>query len=183
MPRAAHVRIARIRGPRDVRQARRLIEEYARSLAVDLCFQGFDEEMRGLPGKFVPPSGGLWLAWVGRRAVGCVALRRFDGSRCEMKRLYVRPRYRDLGIGRRLVSATVRAAERAGYRRMLLDTLGSMRSALRVYASFGFRAVRPYRYNPIPGAVYLALSLRPPPAPLRRPGGTAAPRPAAGRPR
>ncbi len=158
---AARIRIAPATGSRDVSLARRLLKEYAASLSIDLCFQGFDAELAGLPGDYAPPDGRLWIARVGGRPAGCVALRRFDRGRCEMKRLYLRPAYRGRGLGRRLVATTLATGRRLGYRRMVLDTLPSMMAALAVYDRFGFRRIRPYRFNPVPGAVYLERSLRP----------------------
>lgn len=143
-----------------MRLFRRLLREYASSLGVDLCFQGFDRELAGLPGDFAPPSGGAWLAWHGDRAIGCVALRRIDGRRSEMKRLYVRPRERGHRMGAHLAEVVVRAARARGYRWVYLDTLPTMRAARSLYARMGFVPTRPYRYNPVRGCAYLRLPLR-----------------------
>jgi ribosomal protein S18 acetylase RimI-like enzyme len=145
----------------DVLEARRLFEEYAASLGVDLCFQGFEAELASLPGSYAPPAGRLLLATEDGRVAGCVALRPLAGEQCEMKRLYVRPEFRGLGIGRVLVDRVISEAKEIGYRRMLLDTLPSMGPAISLYHQLGFRPIAPYRENPIDGALFLELVLQP----------------------
>lgn len=140
---------------------RELFREYADSIEIDLCFQNFAEELAGLPGKYAPPAGRLLLALVGGEAAGCVGLRPLADTVCEMKRLYVRPAFRGRGAGRTLVRATIAAAEAAGYRQMRLDTLATMREAIALYQSMGFRQTGPYCANPSPHAVFMALDLRP----------------------
>lgn len=142
-------------------QARALILEYAGSLGFDLRFQGFDEEMRALPGEYAPPRGRLLLALVGGEAAGCVALRPLDATICEMKRLYVRPVFRGHRLGERLARAIVDAARAADYTRMRLDTLASMTAARALYRGLGFVEIPPYRHNPIEGAAYMELDLGP----------------------
>jgi ribosomal protein S18 acetylase RimI-like enzyme len=146
-------------GP-DVDVARALFEEYARELAVDLCFQGFAEELARLPGEYAPPRGRLLLAEDGGAAVGCVAVRPLSGDAAEMKRLYVRAAARGTGVGRRLAVAALEAAEEMGYARLRLDTLPSMEAAVAMYRALGFREVEPYRHNPVPGALFLERPLR-----------------------
>ncbi len=118
--------------------ARQLLEEYAASLDYELCFQNFSAELAQLPGEYSPPSGGLLLAYHDGEAVGCVALRRLGEEVCEMKRLYVRPGFRGSGIGIALAGAAISLARRTGYRRMRLDTVGSMHKAQMIYESLGF---------------------------------------------
>jgi len=118
---------------------RELFVEYAQSLGFSLCFQGFDQELAGLPGDYAPPEGRLLLLMVANDAAGCVALHKIDGSICEMKRLYVRPAFRGSGVGRALAEAVLAEGRAAGYRRMRLDTLPSMGRAIALYESLGFR--------------------------------------------
>jgi len=146
--------------PGDLDEARRLFREYAGSLSVDLAFQDFEAELAALPGKYTPPGGRLLLAWRGAEAVGCVALRPSEGRDCEMKRLYVRPEARGERLGRRLAERIVEEARSAGYSRMRLDTLPTMTPAIRMYREMGFQPIDPYVYNPVPGAIFLALELR-----------------------
>ena len=145
----------------DWRTARAMIEEYAASLGVDLCFQGFAEEMEHIADEYSPPRGALLLAKEGEAVVGCVGLRPHGGAGdCEMKRMYVPPAGRGRGIGRRLAEAIVAEARSRGYSRMLLDTLPHLEAAQALYRSMGFVETAAYRHNPVPGALYFALDLR-----------------------
>ena len=139
----------------DLDEIRAMLREYAAWLEVDLCFQNFERELAELPGEYAPPRGRLLIA----EGAGCVALRPIEEEVCEMKRLYVRPAFRGSGLGRRLVEKLIEDARTIGYRRMRLDTMPKMDSAQRMYASFGFRDIEAYRYNPEPGARFLELLL------------------------
>jgi putative acetyltransferase len=144
----------------EIEQARTLFTEYAAALGIDLCFQGFEKELAGLPGRYAPPGGQLLLAHSDESVAGCVALRPIEPpGTCEMKRLYVRPTFRGHGVGRALVAAVTDAARQIGYRRVRLDTLPVMADAIRLYQSFGFRPIAPYCPNPVPGATFLELTL------------------------
>lgn len=150
--------------PRDLELVRGLFREYADGLGIDLCFQDFDAELAGLPGKYSAPAGRLLLAWRrdadgGETAVGCVALRAVDAATCEMKRLYLRPGLRGAQLGRRLAERIIAEARAAGYARICLDTLPSMSAAIGLYTALGFKSIEPYVYNPIPGALFLGLDL------------------------
>jgi GNAT superfamily N-acetyltransferase len=143
-----------------------LIEEYAATLGVDLCFQSLEDELAHLSQIYGPPGGALWLAGDGRGWCGCAALRALSPEICEMKRLYVQPAARGAALGRRLAEALIAQARELGYRRMRLDTLAQMQGARRLYASLGFQAIAPYYRNPLPGVLYLELALgRDPAAP------------------
>ena len=147
------------RFPDDIEAVRAIFREYADGLGIDLGFQAFDEELAALPGKYSPPRGTILLAWRDERVIGCVALRAFEFDICEMKRLYVRPEGRGNQIGTLLAQAVVHAAKEAGYRRMRLDTLPSMKSAQRLYASLGFRPISAYVFNPVEGTQFLELEI------------------------
>lgn len=135
---------------------RELFREYTSSLGIDLSFQDYAAELAALPGKYAPPDGRLYLALVDGKPAGCVGLRRLDAGRCEMKRLYVRPAFRGLRLGDALVRRVIDDAASLGYRRMLLDTLPSMRRAIGLYRGLGFVDIAPYYHNPVEGTVYLA---------------------------
>lgn len=140
----------------DMAPVRELFLEYAASLGFSLCFQGFDEELASLPGKYGPPRGLILLAEMEGQPVGCVGLRPLrDREICEMKRLYLRPAARSTGLGRHLACAIIEAGAALGYRAMRLDTLPQMDAAIRLYASLGFAPIAPYYDNPIDGAMYL----------------------------
>lgn len=142
---------------------RALFQEYAAGLAVDLCFQNFEEELATLPGEYAAPRGALLLARVDGELAGCVGLRPLDASdypnAAEMKRLFVRRPFRGFGLGRRLAEAALDAARQAGYACVLLDTLDDMEAARALYEELGFEEIPPYYHNPVAGAHYLKVDL------------------------
>jgi putative acetyltransferase len=168
-------RIRQAKGAASLAVVRELFLEYQRSLGIDLCFQSFDRELAGLPGKYSAPDGRLFLARQAGVVGGCVALRPLRRPTCELKRLYVRPRLRGRGLGRALTLAAVAAARKIGYRRMRLDTLASMKKAIALYESLGFRRITPYYHNPHRAAVFMELNLTsaPPRRAPRRPAVSA----------
>jgi len=146
--------------PSHIEQARELFLEYAQSLGFSLCFQNFDKELADLPGKYAPPSGRLLLAGHDGRPAGCVALHKLEDEICEMKRLYLRPEFRGMGLGRVLADRIISEARQIGYRRMRLDTVGPvMRDAVAMYRKIGFREITPYCANPMEGTLYMELLL------------------------
>ncbi len=147
-------------GPGDIEAARTLFLEYAAWLGEDLCFQGFEAELAGLPGDYAGERGALFIAKSGDSAAGCVALRPFDADTGEVKRLYVRPAFRGTGLGERLAMRALEAARDAGYDRLVLDTLDKMGAAVRLYGKLGFRPIAAYYDNPLKGALYFELRMR-----------------------
>jgi putative acetyltransferase len=155
--------------PSDIELARALFVEYAAWLDVDLCFQGFAEELATLPGAYAPPLGRLLLAGEGAGAFGCVALRPLPGSTAspqadaaaigEVKRLYVQPAHRKGGWGYRLAAALIAEARAIGYRELKLDTLDWMTAARNLYGRLGFAPCAPYYTNPLAGVVYMSCTL------------------------
>jgi GNAT superfamily N-acetyltransferase len=159
----------------DIDEVRRLFVEYQRWLDVDLCFQSFDAELAGLPGKYAPPGGALLLCRAGAQLSappappaglhisGGVGLRPLDDDEnretCEMKRLFVRPAWRGVGHGRLLADAIVAAARHAGYSTMRLDTLARLKEALTLYRRMGFVEIEPYYENPEEDVVFMELAL------------------------
>jgi len=153
------VEILAARGADDLDVIRALFREYAEGVGEPCCFAGFERELAGLPGEYAPPQGALILARDGSAAAGCVALRRQDAERGEMKRLYVRARWRGTGLGRALALAAIGAAREAGYARLVLDTLPKMSEAIALYRTLGFKPSGPYSATPTPGAIFYELSL------------------------
>ena len=138
-----------------------LLREYQVSLGLDLEFQGFSRELAGLPGDYGPPHVALLIATLDRVPVGCVGLRRWDESRAEMKRLFVRPAARGHGVGRALATGAIAAAGRLGYREILLDTLPTMTGAQALYCDLGFVDTAPYRHSPVTGTRFLVRTVQP----------------------
>lgn len=149
--------------PEDLEMVRDLYRQYEKFLTAacgfSLCFQGFEEELNSLPGKYAAPMGGCWLAWKDDKAVGCVALRPFEGDIAEVKRLYVLPQYKGEGIGRKLMQRVIDEARIRNYHSLYLDTLTRLEPALQLYQSLGFVETQPYHSDEIEGICYLAKAL------------------------
>jgi GNAT superfamily N-acetyltransferase len=136
-----------------------LFSEYAQSLEVDLCFQDFNRELDLLPGKYAQPDGRLYLAYWNNHLAGCVALRRYDQNRAELKRLFIREEFRGLGLSKHLIKRIIQDAKDIGYENIVLDTLNTMKPAIALYQSFGFKEIEAYYDNPLEGATYFSLNL------------------------
>lgn len=156
---AAKLRILSADDKVELDHVRQFFRNYAAWLGVDLCFQGFGDEMATLPGAYAAPEGRLFYAEIDGQPAGCVGLRPTTGGMCEMKRLYVEPAHRGLGIGRDLVLAAIRSAKDLGYRRIMLDTMPAMRIALKLYREMGFTEAPAYYPTPVEGAILLSLDL------------------------
>jgi putative acetyltransferase len=158
--RTADIVIAHAASSADFALGRALFEEYAGAIDVDLCFQNFAAELERLPEMYGPPSGCLLLARAGGELAGCVGVRMRTAEVCEMKRLYVRPAFRGLKLGRLLADEIARRASSIGYRTIVLDTLDTMHAALALYDSMGFEPATAYYANPLPNVKYLSLDLK-----------------------
>jgi len=158
MPEAVSVRDAT---KADMPRVRALIEEYCRWIDMDLAFQEIEPELDHLPGDYAPPSGALLVGVVNGQVAALVAYRRFAEGIAEMKRLYVAPEVRGLGVGRALITALLERARASGYRTMYLDTLPTMGDAQRLYESLGFRDIPPYYGTPLPDSRFMARPLGP----------------------
>ena len=144
----------------DIEQAKLLFIEYAKSLNFNLCFQGFDEELETLPGKYGSPDGVIYLAKYGNDIAGCIALRKLEENICEMKRLFVRPGFRGHGIGKMLCDKLFEFARSKGYEKMRLDTIKEqMKDAIKLYKSYGFYEIPAYYHNPQEGVIYMEMNL------------------------
>ena len=143
-----------------ISSAKQLIKEYTTSLGIDLSYESFDREMAEFPGAYARPGGRLLVAIEDGDSAGVVALRRLSNDVCEMKRLYVRPSFRGKGIGRKLARRVIEEAKGIGYSRIRLDTLSSLKEAISLYDSLGFKRIPPYRLNPNEGVIYMELFLK-----------------------
>jgi len=161
--RKTDISIGKVTDPSDLQAVTALFREYAASLEIDLSYQDFEGEMAAMPGKYAPPLGALLLArHSGGWPAGCVALRPLDEPGiCEMKRLYVAPQARGLGLGRSLAVAAMGSAARIGYAEIRLDTLPSMAPALALYRALAFEPIAPYYNTPVAGTVFLRRKLLP----------------------
>lgn len=153
------MKIAPATTPQDIVAVRRLFEDYAATLAISLCFQGFGAELAGLPGAYAAPRGRLYLATVDGVPAGCVAMRPHDAQNAEMKRLYVRAQFQGRGIGLKLAEQVIADARALGYASLLLDTLPSMQTALRLYDTLGFVRRGPYFDTPVAENIFMELKL------------------------
>jgi putative acetyltransferase len=144
----------------DISDARTIFREYESWLGLDLCFQGFEDELKNLPGKYATPDGRLYLARVDDGVAGCIALRSLESKACEMKRLFVREEFRGLRIGQTLIERVIEDARDIGYEVMRLDTFPpKMGKAVQLYESYGFREIPPYYDNPNEGVLFMELRL------------------------
>jgi ribosomal protein S18 acetylase RimI-like enzyme len=141
---------------------RELMLEYAAWLEFELCFQGFEEELRTLPGKYALPEGRLLLAMWNGEVAGIGALRPLaENGVCEMKRLYVRSQFRGHSIGLSLAQRLIQDAAEIGYERMRLDTVpGKMDSAIAMYRHLGFEPIEAYYGTPINQTLFMELALK-----------------------
>ena len=153
------IRIVPVTSQEQISVVRELFIEYAHSLNVSLCFENLDKEVNELPGIYAPPHGALLIAEDGAKIAGCVALKKVDDLTCEMKRLYVRPEFRGKGVGKELTMSIRKKAREIGYEQMRLDTLPSMKEAIALYRSLGFIEIPPYRDLPVPGTLFMRITL------------------------
>jgi putative acetyltransferase len=140
-------------------EGRGLFLEYADSLHYDLCFQGFEEEVKAIDSQYSEPAGALLLAYQDDRAIACAGIRRFDEGVAELKRMFVLPHFRGQHIGRGMLEIALHTAKELGYKKILLDTMPSMLQAKKLYLEFGFTEMPAYRYNPVKGAVFMEKKL------------------------
>jgi len=165
VPDASDVKLRYPTSDSDVAIVRQLFMDYQEWLDVDLCFQGFEAELNSLPEPYVPSGGRIIVAERESTIVGCVAVRGLkadqhgqDGD-CEMKRLYVVPSARGLGLGRLLAEAVIEEAGSLGYSRMVLDTLPRLEAAIALYRELGFLEIPEYYHNPVEGVIFMAKTL------------------------
>jgi putative acetyltransferase len=143
-----------------IEQARKLFREYEAWIDLNLCFQGFEEEVANLPGKYAAPEGRLFLAFADGRLAGCIALRKLETGVCEMKRLFVKENARGQKIGIALIEKLIEEARKIGYEKMRLDTFPpKMGKAVGLYETYGFREIPAYYPNPYGDTLFMELAL------------------------
>lgn len=141
-------------------EAARLFKAYAEDINIDLSFQEFDKELDDLATMYSPPEGGIILCLQDVRYIGCIAIRRIDNEICELKRMYVAPGFRNLGIAKNLLEEAIALAVKLGYKKIRLDTLDSMKAAIGLYEEYGFRQIPAYYFNPNKSALYFEKDLK-----------------------
>jgi GNAT superfamily N-acetyltransferase len=144
---------------KDFADAKDLFVEYANSLNFELCFQNFEKEISDLSAQYSEPTGCIILCYENDKPIGCVGLRKFAEDVCEMKRLYLRKEAHGKGIGRVLANKIIEKAKELGYKKMQLDTIETMKEAIALYKSMGFKEISPYRFNPVQGVIYMEFDL------------------------
>lgn len=154
------IEIVNAENSKQIDEARTLFREYENWADMNLCFQNFEQELAGLPGKYTKPAGRLYLAYADEKLAGCIALRKLEDRICEMKRLFVRKDFRGRHIGIALIERLLNKAEELGYQKMRLDTYPPrMGKAVKLYESYGFYEIPPYYHNPYGETLYLEKKL------------------------
>lgn len=154
------VELRQVESESEIASTRELFREYEKWLGLDLCFQGFEDELKNLPGKYATPAGRLYLAYADGDLAGCIALRSLGENICEMKRLFVRDEFRGRHIGQSLIERLIADAKKIGYGRMRLDTFPpKMGKAVQLYEAYGFREIDRYYDNPNEGVLFMELAL------------------------
>lgn len=146
-------------GKNHINEVRELILEYTQRLGRDLSFQNIEDELSDPAKKYTAPEGELLVAVKDNKVVGMAAYHRHSDTRCEMKRLYVKPEYRGMKLGERLVEEIIAHARNAGYKEMVLDTITPLQSAIHLYKKAGFAECEPYYNNPMDDVVYFKKEL------------------------
>lgn len=142
-----------------IQQIKELIIEYAKRLGCDLIFQNLDDELKDPAKKYTSPEGELLVAVEGEDVLGMIAYHKHSDTRCEMKRLYVKPSCRGMKLGEKLIEELIAHARQAGYKEMVLDTIVPLQSAIHLYKKLGFTECEPYYHNPMPDVLYFRKEL------------------------
>jgi GNAT superfamily N-acetyltransferase len=154
------IEIKEVKNAEDFSVAKELIMEYVKWLGIDLSFQNFDNEMDTIQETYGNSNGRLFIALINNKAVGVGGIKRFNNRECEVKRMFVQPESRGLGIGKRLLKECIEIAKKLNYETMKLDTADFMKSAIKLYKDNGFIEIRAYRHNPHEEARYFELDLK-----------------------
>ena len=142
-----------------IQQIKELIIEYAKWLGRNLSFQNLDDELKDPAKKYTSPEGELLVAVEGEDVLGMIAYHKHSDTRCEMKRLYVKPSCRGMKLGEKLIEELIAHARQAGYKEMVLDTIVPLQTAIHLYKKLGFTECEPYYHNPMPDVLYFRKEL------------------------
>lgn len=142
-----------------IQQIKELIIEYTKWLGRNLSFQNLDDELKDPAKKYTSPEGELLVAVEGEDVLGMIAYHKHSDTRCEMKRLYVKPSCRGMKLGEKLIEELIDHARQAGYKEMVLDTIVPLQSAIHMYKKLGFAECEPYYHNPMPDVLYFRKEL------------------------
>jgi ribosomal protein S18 acetylase RimI-like enzyme len=143
----------------DFENGKKLFLQYIQSLDFELTFQDVDRELQEISIEYNAPVGALLLAYDGDKAIACAGVRKIDAHIAELKRMFVDPDYRGLQLGQQLLQMALAAAKQLGYTSIRLDTVPNMHAAIKLYRSAGFYEIEPYRFNPMPGALFMEKEL------------------------
>ncbi len=143
----------------DFDNGKRLFLQYIQSLDFELTFQDVGRELAEIAVEYNAPAGALLLVYDGDKAIACAGVRKIDSTTAELKRMFVDPVYRGLQLGQQLLQMALTVSKQLGYSSIRLDTVPQMRSAIKLYESAGFREIDPYRFNPMPGAIFMEKDL------------------------
>lgn len=154
------VKLIEATSPYDYTLAVQLFMEYAAQIKIDLAFQNFSKEIENLEAQYSKPKGIIYIAYNEQNSpLGCFGIREFGGAICELKRMYLKEEARGLGIGKKMLQTAIVTGKKLGYKKMRLDTLSTMHSAIRLYEKAGFYEIQSYRFNPFDGAKYFEIEL------------------------
>lgn len=143
----------------DFELAKKLMKAYATDIGVDLTFQDFENELKNVSTLYANPEGAFIIAYHNSNPVGCFGIKKIDSEICELKRMYLSRDVRGLGLGEKLLREAIQIAAGLNYKKMRLDTLPTMNSAIRLYQKIGFKEIHPYRFNPIAGSKFMEIAL------------------------
>lgn len=154
------IELTEAKSDKDYQIAVELFKEYNSVIGIDLEFQNFTQEIKTINIQYSRPEGAIFIVYnKNYSALGCFGIRKLNETICELKRMYLKPKFQGLGIGKIMLEKSFLFATELGYKKMRLDTLSTMHSAIALYKKMGFYEIEPYRFNPIKGAKYFEVNL------------------------
>lgn len=126
-----------------------------------LTLQNYDAELKDLTEKYGLPNGRLYIAFFENEAAGCIALRKINDESCEIKRFYIRPKFRGQKLGSLLLEKIMTDAKEIGYENILLDTLPFLKTAIEMYKRRGFYEIERYNNSPMDSSIFMKYDILP----------------------